>query len=64
MRGVTPLHVIAVRTDADLRPDGRAGPLSRTVAAYAEYYRSRALTWERQALIKARAVAGDAAVAS
>jgi len=50
---------IVFRTDTDLRPDGRDGPLSRTVAAYADYYQGRALTWERQALIKARAVAGD-----
>lgn len=51
---------IVFRTDTDLRPDGRDGPLSRTVAAYADYYQGRALTWERQALIKARGVAGDA----
>jgi [glutamine synthetase] adenylyltransferase / [glutamine synthetase]-adenylyl-L-tyrosine phosphorylase len=54
---------IVFRTDADLRPDGKAGPLSRTVAAYDDYYRGRALTWERQALIKARMVTGDADVA-
>jgi len=50
---------IVFRTDADLRPDGRAGALSRSVAGYADYYEGRALTWERQALIKARGVAGD-----
>lgn len=55
---------IVFRTDADLRPDGKAGPLSRSVPAYGDYYRGRALTWERQALIKARAVAGDLALAS
>lgn len=54
---------IVFRTDADLRPDGKAGPLSRTVTAYADYYGGRALTWERQALLKARFVTGDAELA-
>lgn len=55
---------IVFRTDADLRPDGRAGPLSRTVVAYSDYYAGRALMWERQALIKARPVAGDVELAA
>ncbi len=55
---------IVFRTDADLRPDGKAGALSRTVAAYTDYYAGRALMWERQALIKARPVAGDGELAS
>ena len=50
---------IAVRVDADLRPEGRSGPLSRSVASTLEYYRRHAATWERQALVKARPVAGD-----
>jgi glutamate-ammonia-ligase adenylyltransferase len=54
---------IVFRTDADLRPDGRSGALSRTVAAYGNYYDGRALTWERQALLKARRCAGDADLA-
>ncbi|MDR2378023.1 MAG: bifunctional [glutamine synthetase] adenylyltransferase/[glutamine synthetase]-adenylyl-L-tyrosine phosphorylase [Bifidobacteriaceae bacterium] len=53
----------ALEIDADLRPEGRVGPLSRSVAAYREYYGRWALTWERQALLRARPVAGDAAVA-
>lgn len=55
---------IVFRTDADLRPDGKAGPLSRTVRAYADYYGGRARTWERQALLKARVVGGDSALAA
>jgi len=51
---------IALRVDPTLRPGGRGGPLSRSLDAMREYYASRAATWERQALIKARAVAGDA----
>src|SRR3954452_22781921 len=51
---------IVFRTDANLRPEGRAGRLSRTAASYASYYEEWAQTWEFQSLIKARAVAGDA----
>ena len=50
---------VAVRVDADLRPEGRAGVLSRSLAATVEYYRRHAATWEKQAWIKARPVAGD-----
>src|SRR5207237_4136852 len=49
---------IALRVDAALRPGGRAGSLSRSVSATEEYYEKQAATWERQALIKARPVAG------
>lgn len=51
---------IVFRTDADLRPEGRSGALSRTLDSYAAYWESWAQTWELQALIKARPVAGDA----
>jgi glutamate-ammonia-ligase adenylyltransferase len=50
---------IVFRTDANLRPEGRAGPLSRSLDAYAVYWEKWASTWEFQALIKARPVAGD-----
>jgi glutamate-ammonia-ligase adenylyltransferase len=50
---------IALRVDANLRPEGRAGPLSRSLEAMVEYYGRHAETWERQALLKARPVAGD-----
>jgi glutamate-ammonia-ligase adenylyltransferase len=55
---------IALRVDAALRPGGRAGALSRSLPAMREYYASQAATWERQALIKARPVAGDPALGS
>ncbi|WP_432546652.1 bifunctional [glutamine synthetase] adenylyltransferase/[glutamine synthetase]-adenylyl-L-tyrosine phosphorylase [Kineococcus sp. SYSU DK004] len=48
--------------DAALRPEGKAGPLVRTLASHLEYYRRWARTWEFQALLKARPVAGDAAL--
>lgn len=50
---------IVFRTDSDLRPEGRSGALSRTVDGYEAYWRKWAQTWEQQALIKARVVAGD-----
>jgi [glutamine synthetase] adenylyltransferase / [glutamine synthetase]-adenylyl-L-tyrosine phosphorylase len=45
--------------DAALRPEGRSGRLVRTLASHLAYYRSWAKTWEFQALLKARPVAGD-----
>lgn len=45
--------------DADLRPEGRQGPLVRTLASYAAYYSRWSSPWEAQALIRARPVAGD-----
>ena len=47
------------RVDLRLRPEGRYGPPSRSLSSYRNYYESWAETWERQALIKARFVAGD-----
>ncbi|POX40582.1 bifunctional glutamine-synthetase adenylyltransferase/deadenyltransferase [Streptomyces sp. Ru73] len=48
--------------DADLRPEGKTGPLVRTLASYAAYYRRWSLVWEAQALLRAEPVAGDAEV--
>jgi glutamate-ammonia-ligase adenylyltransferase len=45
--------------DADLRPEGKSGPLSRSIGAFEVYWREHALTWERQAMTRARIVAGD-----
>jgi [glutamine synthetase] adenylyltransferase / [glutamine synthetase]-adenylyl-L-tyrosine phosphorylase len=45
--------------DAGLRPEGRQGPLVRTLGSYASYYARWAKIWEAQALIRARPVAGD-----
>ena len=45
--------------DADLRPEGKSGPMIRTLASYATYYERWSETWEAQALLRARAVAGD-----
>ena len=49
----------AFRVDADLRPEGKNGPLARSLDSYAGYYDKWAQTWEFQSLIKARPAAGD-----
>lgn len=48
------------RVDANLRPEGRDGPLVRTVESYQAYWDRWAEPWERQALLKAEPLAGDA----
>lgn len=48
--------------DVRLRPDGAKGLLVSSLDSYADYQRYRAWTWEHQALVRARAVAGDAAL--
>ncbi|MCS6777343.1 MAG: bifunctional [glutamate--ammonia ligase]-adenylyl-L-tyrosine phosphorylase/[glutamate--ammonia-ligase] adenylyltransferase [Chloroherpetonaceae bacterium] len=47
------------RVDMRLRPEGRFGSLTRSLSGYRAYYESWAENWERQALLKARFVAGD-----
>ena len=49
-----------LEVDADLRPDGRNGPLVRTFSAYRSYYEKYSAVWEAQALLRARPVVGDA----
>ncbi len=49
----------ALDIDADLRPEGRQGPLVRTLASYAAYYERWSQVWEAQALLRATPVAGD-----
>ncbi|WP_427868830.1 bifunctional [glutamine synthetase] adenylyltransferase/[glutamine synthetase]-adenylyl-L-tyrosine phosphorylase [Leucobacter luti] len=49
-----------VDLDFDLRPEGKNGPIVRSLEAYRKYYERWSLTWEAQALLRARPVAGDA----
>ena len=53
--GDPPLEV-----DADLRPEGKQGPLSRSLESHAAYYAKWSKVWEAQALLRADAVVGDA----
>lgn len=48
-----------LEVDAELRPDGRNGPLVRSFAAYRSYYEKYSAVWEAQALLRARAAVGD-----
>ena len=49
-----------VDVDADLRPEGRQGPLTRSLGSYVAYYARWSKVWESQALLRAAPVAGDA----
>ncbi len=48
--------------DLELRPSGRSGLLVTSLPAFEQYQRAQAWTWEHQALVRARAVAGPAAL--
>ena len=52
-------HGEAYDVDADLRPEGRRGPLSRSLASYRRYYEEWVEPWELLALVKARPGGGD-----
>jgi glutamate-ammonia-ligase adenylyltransferase len=52
----------ALLLDADLRPEGRNGPLVRSLASYEAYYARWGEVWERQALLRAEPLAGDEAL--
>ncbi|GAB7038032.1 MULTISPECIES: bifunctional [glutamine synthetase] adenylyltransferase/[glutamine synthetase]-adenylyl-L-tyrosine phosphorylase [Catenuloplanes] len=57
-----PAHDPPLGIDADLRPEGRQGPLVRSLAAYRSYYDRWSKIWEAQALLRARYVCGDQAL--
>jgi glutamate-ammonia-ligase adenylyltransferase len=52
----------ALEVDADLRPEGKQGPLVRSIDSYAAYYAKWSKMWEFQALLRADAVVGDEGV--
>jgi glutamate-ammonia-ligase adenylyltransferase len=59
VQGETPAHGM-YEMDAGLRPEGKQGLLARSVDGYRLYLERYARTWERQALVRARPVTGDA----
>jgi glutamate-ammonia-ligase adenylyltransferase len=59
---LTPATDPPLIVDADLRPEGKQGPLVRTLASYAAYYGKWSKVWEAQALLRADAVVGDESV--
>jgi [glutamine synthetase] adenylyltransferase / [glutamine synthetase]-adenylyl-L-tyrosine phosphorylase len=60
----TPSPEPALDVDPDLRPEGRNGPLIRSIDSYAQYYERWSSPWEAQALIRAVPVAGDEELAA
>jgi glutamate-ammonia-ligase adenylyltransferase len=52
-------HGAAYELDAELRPEGRKGPMARSLEGYRRYYEEWAEPWEMLALVKARVAAGD-----
>jgi glutamate-ammonia-ligase adenylyltransferase len=50
--------------DLDLRPEGKNGPIVRSIDSYAAYYKRWAGTWESQALLRARLISGENGVQS
>ncbi len=64
------IHILSTRTpggvlyevDTRLRPSGKSGPLVTSLAAFEHYQRTQAWTWEHQALVRARPVAGKPAL--
>jgi [glutamine synthetase] adenylyltransferase / [glutamine synthetase]-adenylyl-L-tyrosine phosphorylase len=52
----------ALEIDADLRPEGKQGPLVRSLESTTAYYAKWSSPWEAQALLRARHAAGDAAL--
>jgi glutamate-ammonia-ligase adenylyltransferase len=65
------IHILSTRTfggilyevDARLRPSGKSGPIVTSLDAFLKYQQERAWTWEYQALVRARPVAGDSELA-
>jgi [glutamine synthetase] adenylyltransferase / [glutamine synthetase]-adenylyl-L-tyrosine phosphorylase len=53
----------AYKLDLRLRPSGKAGPLVTSLAGFRDYHRQSSAVWERQALVRARVVAGNGALA-
>ncbi len=53
---------IVFRVDLRLRPEGRSGAICNSLAAAERYYETFGRTWERQALLRARPIAGDRAL--
>ncbi|MFM6966433.1 MAG: bifunctional [glutamine synthetase] adenylyltransferase/[glutamine synthetase]-adenylyl-L-tyrosine phosphorylase [Rhodoluna sp.] len=53
-------HLLEFQLDLDLRPEGKKGPNARSLDSYRAYYARWADTWESQALLRAKPIAGSA----
>jgi [glutamine synthetase] adenylyltransferase / [glutamine synthetase]-adenylyl-L-tyrosine phosphorylase len=59
LRRITSDQVLEFELDLDLRPEGKNGAVARSIESYAAYYERWANTWEAQALLRARPIAGS-----
>jgi len=57
-------QILEFELDLDLRPEGKNGPIVRSIDSYASYYQRWAGTWESQALLRARVISGEKPVKS
>jgi [glutamine synthetase] adenylyltransferase / [glutamine synthetase]-adenylyl-L-tyrosine phosphorylase len=55
-------QLLEFELDLDLRPEGKNGPIVRSLDSYSSYYKRWAGTWESQALLRARVISGEASV--
>ncbi len=62
MKKITSDQVLEFQIDIDLRPEGKNGPVVRSIDSYEAYYQRWSDTWEAQALLRARPIAGSAAL--
>lgn len=60
LKRLTTDQVLEFELDLDLRPEGKNGPVARSIESYAAYYERWSNTWEAQALTRARPIAGSA----
>lgn len=59
IRNLSSDPLLEFELDLDLRPEGKNGPVARSLESYAAYYEKWANTWEDQALLRARIIAGS-----
>jgi glutamate-ammonia-ligase adenylyltransferase len=59
LKRLTTDQVLEFELDLDLRPEGKNGPVARSIESYAAYYERWSNTWEAQALTRARPIAGS-----
>lgn len=59
LKRITTDQILDFELDMDLRPEGKNGPVARSIESYAAYYERWADTWEAQALLRARPIAGS-----
>jgi len=55
-------QILEFELDLDLRPEGKNGPIVRSIDSYASYYQRWAGTWESQALLRARVISGEESI--